>query len=79
MHRREFDYGLHHDGGYLFSRVVFRNYFALGSAMAGDVLDQLDSVPPSLALALSLYGYLPKENILMTPSGTIPSGIYLQK
>jgi fatty-acid desaturase len=25
MHRREFDYGLHHyDGGYLFSRVFFR-------------------------------------------------------
>lgn len=40
MHRREFDYGLHHDGGYLFSRVGFLlNYFALISATAAGVLD----------------------------------------
>lgn len=40
MHRREFDYGLHHDGGYLFSRVGFlSNYFALVSATVAEVLD----------------------------------------
>lgn len=40
MHRREFDYGLHHDGGYLFFRVGFlSNYFALVLATAAEVLD----------------------------------------
>jgi hypothetical protein len=40
MHRREFDYGLHHDGGYLFSRVGFlSNYCALVSAAAADIRD----------------------------------------
>lgn len=43
MHRREFDYGLHHDGGYLFfSRLSI--YFALISAMPGGILVQLDLV-----------------------------------